>query len=279
MATAEEIFEKLTYSLPLIQRALHEDIGVSLATKENFLLYKPGKNFDLKVPPNAPVKPGSGIYRAMQERKRVAMRFDKTLYGTPYTSVAAPIMDEKGEVIGAIAITQPVEMQENIKVMSGNLFDNISAMAATCEEVSAQTEELAAASRVLTDVARESQARANQTDQVLGLIRNIASQTNLLGLNAAIEAARVGEQGRGFGVVAEEIRKLAGTSAQSINEVGAIIAAIRKDSEATYGQMNDMQNAIGQISAAVNQIAESIQQITQNASQLDRIAEAMNVQE
>ncbi len=279
MATAEEIFEKLTYSLPLIQRALHEDIGVSLATKENFLLYKPGKNFDLKVPPNAPVKPGSGIHRAMQERKRVAMRFDKTLYGTPYTSVAAPIMDEKGEVIGAIAITQPVEMQENIKLMSGNLFDNISAMAATCEEVSAQTEELAAASRVLTDVARESQARANQTDQVLGLIRNIASQTNLLGLNAAIEAARVGEQGRGFGVVAEEIRKLAGTSAQSINEVGAIIAAIRKDSEATYGQMNDMQNAIGQISAAVNQIAESIQQITQNASQLDRIAEAMNVQE
>jgi transcriptional regulator of acetoin/glycerol metabolism len=279
MATAEEIFEKLAYSLPLIQRALHEDIGVSLATKENFLLYKPGKKFDLKVPPNAPVKPGSGIHRAMQERKRVAMRFDKTLYGTPYTSVAAPIMDEKGEVIGAIAITQPVEMQENIKVMSGNLFDNISAMAATCEEVSAQTEELAAASRVLTDVARESQARANQTDQVLGLIRNIASQTNLLGLNAAIEAARVGEQGRGFGVVAEEIRKLAGTSAQSINEVGAIIAAIRKDSEATYGQMNDMQNAIGQISAAVNQIAESIQQITQNASQLDRIAEAMNVQE
>lgn len=279
MATAEEIFEKLTYSLPLIQSALHEDIGVTLATKENFLLYKPGKNFDLKVPPNAPVKPGSGIHRAMQERKRVAMRFDKTLYGTPYTSVAAPIMDEKGEVIGAVAITQPVELQENMKVMSGNLFDNISAMAATCEEVSAQTEELAAASRVLTDVARESQARANQTDQVLGLIRNIASQTNLLGLNAAIEAARVGEQGRGFGVVAEEIRKLAGTSAQSINEVGSIIAAIRKDSEATYGQMNDMQNAIGQISAAVNQIAESIQQITQNASQLDRIAEAMNVQE
>ena len=279
MATAEEILERLVHALPLIQGALHEDTGVTLTNQDRFLFYKPGKNLDLKVPPNAPVKPGSGVHRAMQERRRVALRFDSTLYGLPYTSVAIPVYDEAREVIGAIAITQPVELQESIKRMSGGMLDNISALAATSEEISAQTEEIAASSRVLTDMARESQARAQQTDQVLGLIRNIASQTNLLGLNAAIEAARVGEQGRGFGVVAEEIRKLAGTSAQSISEVTAIIAAIRKDSEVTYGQMNEMQNAIGQIATAVSQIAETVQKITQNASQLDKIAEAMNGQE
>ena len=278
LATAEEILAKLTCSLPLLQGALQEDVGVTLTDRERFLLYKPGKKLDLKVPDHAAVKPGSGVHRAMEEKRRVALRFDSSLYGLPYISVATPIFDEAREVIGAIAITQPVELQESIKRMSGGLLDNISALAATSEEISAQTEEIAASSRLLTDMARQSQARAKETDQVLGLIRNIASQTNLLGLNAAIEAARVGAQGRGFGVVAEEIRKLAGTSAESVNEVATIIAAIRKDSEVTYTQMNDMQNAIGQIAAAVSQIAESVQRITQNASELDRIAETMNGQ-
>ena len=279
MTDAEMILEKLGFALPLLQLSLHEDTGVTLTNREKFLLYKPGKKLDLKVPPDAQVKPGSGVFRAMEEKKRVAMRFDKTLYGVPYTSVATPVFDQNNKVIGAIAITQPVELQENIKQMSSGLLDNISALAATCEEISAQTQEIAASSRMLTEVARESQARARQTDQVLDLIRNIAGQTNLLGLNAAIEAARVGEQGRGFGVVAAEIRKLAGNSALSVNEVGSIIAAIRKDSDITFSQMNDMQNAIGQIAEAVNQIAETIQQINQNASQLDKIAEDMNVQE
>ena len=278
MATAQELLDWLAYSMPVVQAAMHEDAGISLTDREKFLLYKPGKNLDLKVPPGAPVKPGSSVHRAMQERRRLALRFDSSMYGLPYIAVAMPIFDEAREVIGAIAITQPVELQESIKRMSGGLLDNISALAATSEEISAQTEEIAASSRLLTDMARQSQARAKETDQVLGLIRNIASQTNLLGLNAAIEAARVGAQGRGFGVVAEEIRKLAGTSAESVNEVATIIAAIRKDSEVTYTQMNDMQNAIGQIAAAVSQIAESVQRITQNASELDRIAETMNGQ-
>ena len=275
MATAEEILSRLAYSLPIVQTALHEDTGFSLTSREKFIMYRPGKKLDLKVPSDAPVKPGSAVHRAMEEKRRLALRFDSSLYGLPYISVAVPVCDESGKVIGAIAITQPVELQESIKRMSSGLLDNISALAATSEEISAQTEEIAASSRVLTDMARQSQDRAKETDQVLGLIRNIASQTNLLGLNAAIEAARVGAQGRGFGVVAEEIRKLAGTSADSVNEVTSIIAAIRKDSEATYTQMNDMQNAIGQIASAVSQIAETVQKLTQNASELDKIAEAM----
>jgi methyl-accepting chemotaxis protein len=79
---------------------------------------------------------------------------------------------------------------------------------------------------VLREV-KEAEASAKNTDEVIGFIRNVATQTNLLGLNAAIEASRAGENGRGFSVVANEIRKLSSSSSQSINEINSTLNKIR----------------------------------------------------
>ncbi|XEQ94016.1 Putative sensory transducer protein YfmS [Sporomusa carbonis] len=278
-ANDQAILDKLLFALPIIQQALQNDAGVTLTDREKFLLYKPGQKLDLKVPQDQPIKVGSGVYRAIHEKRRIAMRFDKTLYGLPYTSVAVPVYNEDKEVIGAVAITQPVELQESMKQMAGDLLDNVNLLAATTEEISAQTQEIAATGRTLAQVASESQVRVQETDQVLGLIRSVASETNLLGLNAAIEAARVGEQGRGFGVVAGEIRKLATTSADSVKKIETIIANIKTDGSTIYTQIHDTQEAINQIAAAVTQVADTIQQVTKMVSQLDQIAETLNCQD
>jgi methyl-accepting chemotaxis protein len=278
-ANDQAILEKLVLALPLIQQAMQNDAGVTLTDREKFILYKAGAKLDLKVPQNQPLKEGSGVYRAIHEKRRVAMRFDKTLYGLPYTSVAIPVFNENKEVIGAIAITQPVELQESMKQMAGDLLDNVNLLAATTEEISAQTQEIAATSRTLAQVAGESQARVQETDQVLGLIRHVTNETNLLGLNAAIEAARVGDQGRGFGVVAGEIRKLATTSADSVKKIEAIVKGIKTDGSTIYDQVNDTQEAINQIASAVTQVAQTIQEVSKMVAQLDQIAETLNCHE
>ncbi|MEM6642542.1 MAG: methyl-accepting chemotaxis protein [Bacteroidota bacterium] len=84
------------------------------------------------------------------------------------------------------------------------------------------------------------QARTKEMAKALGLITEISQQTNLLSLNAAIEAAQAGEAGRGFGVVAEEIRKLAEDSKKSANEIGSLLVAIQNDTEASAELMGKM---------------------------------------
>jgi methyl-accepting chemotaxis protein len=111
--------------------------------------------------------------------------------------------------------------------------------------------------------------QAQDISKVLGVIRGIAEQTNLLALNAAIEAARAGEQGRGFAVVADEVRALAHRTQTSTQEVEQMISAIQAGSSATVESMQKSTEEVHSTRKTAEDAGESLRQITNSVLEIN----------
>jgi methyl-accepting chemotaxis protein len=115
--------------------------------------------------------------------------------------------------------------------------------------------------------------RSDQIGAIIGTIEDIADQTNLLALNAAIEAARAGEQGRGFAVVADEVRALAERTTRATKEIGEMIKAIQKE---TKGAVTAMEQGVQQVETGTVEAAKSGQALQDILAQVNDVAMQVN---
>ncbi len=110
--------------------------------------------------------------------------------------------------------------------------------------------------------------RSSQIGKILSVIKDIADQTNLLALNAAIEAARAGEQGRGFAVVADEVRKLAERTTAATTEISSMVGAIQNDTGQAVLTMRQGSDEVREGVALANQAGKALQDITHSVEQV-----------
>ena len=270
----DPVLARLVDILPTLKEIFNE-LALGVSDREKYLLYMPSKRLPFAIEPGTPLKPGTSLVRAITEKKRVIVQGNPATFGFPYTATATPIFNQSGQLVGAVVASEPTDLQENIREIANTLKSSLSLMASTSAQLSTQSQQIARVSRELSTTYQSSMVKFQDTDQMLSVIKNVAGQTNLLGVNAAIEAARVGDLGRGFEVVATEIRKLSVSTSESVKQTSQVISTIQKDNSQNGKQIEYLEKVIGEVADAVDHLTGAVQETSTLALKLNDFADRL----
>ncbi|WP_318011004.1 methyl-accepting chemotaxis protein [Clostridium sp. FP1] len=257
-------FKEILDQLP----ALFEDeIAFTLTDKQRFVKFVESENMPAYSQVGKVIPKGEALREVIESGKMKAFTVDD-YNNMSIRVVAIPLKDEQGKVVGAISYGKNLANSTRITKMSVDLSNATASILKVANVINTDIQNIREINTKVVDEVKNTSDQCNNTDDIIKFIEGIAKQTNLLGLNAAIEASRAGELGKGFGVVASEIRKLSGSSTQSITEINTILKSI-KDS------VGKVEKIIGIAMTSAEKQEQELTQIIHSVKELNKSAEIL----
>lgn len=261
----------LEVALPYINEFFEGNANFIITNENTILkLLISNSNSSIKINEGDSIPSGSPIYKCIEQGKVINEALSSSS-GTPIKLISVPVKDENKNVIGSLSV-EKVSVGEKLLKSSKNLANSLSEISKVIESVSSGVQNVAAANDKILSEAKDTNEEMQNTDEILTLVESIAKQTNLLGLNAAIEASRAGELGKGFTVVAGEIRKLSSSSSEAIKQINSILSKI-KDSVGNVTNNVEETNSVFQTQvASLEEISANLNSLNATAKQFEDIA-------
>ncbi len=271
----KSIINALIDVLPLIKDILQEDVAISITDRTKYLAYFPHENLPLKLSVGDLISPEDPLMEAMRSKKISQAIIPKERFSVAIKGICYPLIDENGEVFGAIGVGKSLKRQDEIHQATEHIFDSLQQTNASIEDISSGSQKLAETIVHIAGLSKSSEKKIDDTDSILSAIKNIASQSNLLALNAAIEAARAGDAGRGFSVVASEMRKLSLLSSESAMKVSQTLLEIKKSVGEIEREIKETSLIAESQAAATEEINAIIDELTMYSHNLTNVAKLM----
>ena len=252
-----ELMKSFYNLIPCFEFFLDSEVGLTISNKERFLytkypevFKKESKNEQMLPKEGAMIPPHSAADICLKKKEPVRVDVREEVFGIPVKTMAVPVIVD-GQAEGTLVIAVLARKKQKVALMTEQLFDALAQIDANISVMTERFRDINDTNQNIQTFLDETDKSSQRTDEVLNFVKGIANKTNLLGLNAAIEAARAGDAGKGFGVVADEIRKMSQSTRQSVEEINQILGGIQQSIHEVSVKFNNsnalLDNQVGQL--------------------------------
>lgn len=273
--TQDSVLQSFIKIAPYFPMFFEEPVSIAISDTEKYIYKLAAEELPVKSEVGSLLPPEGTCGMVIKTGERIVREVSEKVHGIPFVSYAVPIRGDNGRVCGCLLIAKAIVSVKKAKNSVEILATDIQQVTNATGSVVAGAQETAANSNEICQLISDLSMQAEQMNSILAFINKISNSTKILGLNAVIEAARVGEAGRGFSVVAKEIEKMSGNTTDAARKIGSMLEEIQEKltiisqkatqtAEASTGQVTDME-----------QVAKTLQQIKENVDVLDQYVQKL----
>lgn len=266
-----ELMESFYNLIPYFEHFFGTDLVFTISNTERFLLVKDNDKLRMVAKTGDIIPKGCAADVCLKEKSKVYVMVPDNVFGVPLKTMGVPVMIDN-KIEGTIVIGMSVENKEKMSNMAKTLSESLSQMSLNAVDMASRFQEISETNLGIGDFISKTNEYSKKTDEVLSFVEDIAKQTNLLGLNAAIESARAGEYGKGFSVVSNEIRKLSKSTKESIEQINTTLRNIQNSIGEIERRFENSNNLLENQTAGLEEITATIQELTSNAALLNEFA-------
>lgn len=261
-----EVLNAFNLLMPYLKIFFDNEATFAVSDREKFLnnLRADGKNYV-----GTPIAEGGSAYKAIRDGRPYIEYVQKHAI----KSYSVPVKGKSGKVEGCIIIGKSTKKREELLELSRSLSTALKEISAVANDFSAKLQSIVEMNNEASKKIDEARENAGNTSKIFDFIQQVSSQTDLLGINASIEATRAGAEGKGFKVIAQEIRKLSETSRESVNKIYMTLNAINQSVDDIYSTTAKTQEITESYSTAFTEIAATVEKLSVSAHLLESIAD------